>query len=81
MKQVDKFTILALADEARNKYYTHRKFCEEIEVLLSEHTDTEILDVLYQPSDGIIVEIPNEPANDNIPIKQFLNEYCKKETK
>lgn len=77
LNQDVKNRVLKLTDKAENLFISHRSVCQMIGNLLDNFTDKEIVDVVYQPSDGLCVVIENEEigaAPLNIPIKQFLEE-------
>lgn len=80
MTDTEKRKILKMADRAVDEFFKYRRLCAEIEVLLDKHYDGEIVDVLYQMSDGLVVETPYSSdwgdfdADNNIPIEQFVEE-------
>lgn len=78
MTEVKKNLILKRADKAIDLFLDYHAYCAEIEVILDRYSTVEILDVLYQMSDGIVVAIsPSGEIPDNIPIKDFLERYVK----
>lgn len=70
-----KLRIKTLSEQASHLFRVHRQVCEEIERLLLDISDKPIVDVVYQPSDGIVAVVDNcYLVPDNIPIEQFLEE-------
>lgn len=68
-----KLRIKTLSEQASHLFRVHRQVCEEIERLLLDVSDKPIVDVVYQPSDGMVVAVGNGfLAPDNIPIEEFL---------
>lgn len=74
MKNKIKREIEDLANEAVLVWNNYRNLCEEIGRKLAAVSNRLISDVMYQPSDGIVVgvESPEYDVPDNIPIGQFL---------
>lgn len=75
LNQDVKNRVLKLTDKAENLFISHRSICQIIGNLLDNFIGKEIIDVVYQPSDGLCVVIENEEIGTaplNIPIKQFL---------
>lgn len=81
MTESKKNKIIKLSDKAIDLFLTHRNICQELEKELEKISKVEILDILYQMSDGLVVEIPHDNWDGhisyNIPIEQFLQEYVK----
>ena len=81
MTESKKNKINNLSDRAIDLFLKHRNICQEIEKELDKYSKVEILEILYQMSDGLVVAIAHKGCEfdvpDNIPIKQFLQEYVK----
>lgn len=81
MTESKKNKINRLSDKAIDFFLKHRNSCQEIEKELDKYSKVEILEILYQMSDGLVVAIEHDgwdsDVPDNIPIKQFLQEYVK----
>lgn len=81
MTKIEKTKILKLSNQAYNAFFNYQKFCDKIALLLNKYSKVEVLEVLYQMSDGLVVAIPNKNimlADDNIPINEFLEKYTTK---
>jgi len=75
MNAKKKQKILNLTEKAENMFLSHQTICQEIARLIQEETDEEILEVLYQMSDGLVVSVDrNQGVDLNIPIKEYLKE-------
>ena len=71
--EATKLRIKALSERARHLFHAHREACEEIARLLAKRSKKEILDVMYNPSDGMVAAVDNGfTVPDNIPIERFL---------
>ena len=81
MTETEKNKISKLADKAADLFLKHGNACQELEKELDKYSKVEILEILYQTSDGLVVAIEHDgwesDVPDNIPIKQFLKEYVK----
>ncbi len=81
MTESKKNKIIKLSDKAVDLFLKHRNACQELEMELDKYSKVEILEILYQMSDGLVVAIDHDgwesDVPDNIPIKQFLQEYVK----
>lgn len=53
MTAQEKKKILKLAEKAEDLFLQHRNVCQELESELDRYSKVEILDVLYQMSDGL----------------------------
>ena len=73
--------ILKLAEKAEDLFLQHRNVCQELESELDRYSKVEILDVLYQMSDGLVVSFSHQgwesSAPDNLYYKYFLERYIK----
>ena len=77
MTDGQKLEILSLVNKAEEVFNSYRIICENIHKLIKEYKGEDVNDVLYQPSDGIVVAIePKEEIwiDDEIPIKDFIEE-------
>lgn len=70
--------------KASKQFLDYQNTCHEIEAILSRHSDKEILEVLYQMSDGLVVAVPSTTtwggialAPDNFPIDEFIIYYTR----
>lgn len=82
MTKAKKNLILRYAVRAEELFHEHSETCEKIEAIIGEASKVEILDVLYQPGDGIVIAVDfpsQEPgsAPENLPIEDFLERYVK----
>lgn len=81
MTESKKNKINRLSDKAIDLFLKHRNICQELEKELEKISKVEIQDILYQMSDGLVVEIPYDNWDGhtpiNVPIEQFLQEYVK----
>ena len=81
MTAQEKKQILKLAEKAEDLFLQHRNVCQELEHELDKYSKLEVLEVLYQMSDGLVVETPHigweSSCPENIPIKLFVEGYVK----
>ena len=82
MTKAKKNLIIRYAVRAEELFHEHSEVCEKIESIIGEASKVEILDVLYQPGDGLVIAVDSSlqefgSAPDNIPIKEFLERYVK----
>ena len=55
----------------------YRNYCKRIEtMLIEEYNDSSILDVSYQPGDGVVVCVENNDCwcPDNIPLEDYIKD-------
>ena len=75
MKDDIKLKITRLSEKAENMFLSYQTVCQQVAQLIQEETDEEILEVLYQMSDGLVVCVDrNQGVELNIPIKDYLKE-------
>ena len=77
MTDEQKLEILSLANKAEEVFNSYRMICENIHKLIEVYKGENVNDVLYQPSDGIVVAVePKEEIwiDDEIPIRDFIEE-------
>lgn len=78
MNEKKRQKILNLTEKAENMFLSHQTVCQQIAQLIQEETDEEILEVLYQMSDGLVVSVDrNQGVEINIPIEDYLKEIEK----
>ena len=78
MKDEVKSKITRLSEKAGNMFLSYQTVCQQIAQLIQEETDEEILEVLYQMSDGLVVSVDrNQGVELNIPIEDYLKEIEK----
>lgn len=78
MTDKGKSKITRLSEKAENMFLSYQTVCQQIAQLIQEETDEEILEVLYQMSDGLVVSVDrNQGVELNIPIEDYLKEIEK----
>ena len=63
-------------NKAMMSFLDYRSYCQKIESMLNErYDDSSILDVSYQPGDGIVVCVMGESwCPDNIPLGDYIED-------
>ena len=77
MTDGQKLEILSLVNKAEEVFNSYRIICENIHNLIKEYKGEDVNDVLYQPSDGIVVAVESKEEiwiDDEIPIRDFIKE-------
>lgn len=75
MTKAKRQKIEKLIDKAIEQFLSYQNTCQKIERYLDEETEEPHLEVLYQPSDGLVVSVDrNGYAYDNIPISDYIEE-------
>ena len=69
--------ILELANKAEEVFNSYRIICENIHKLIKKYKGEDVNDILYQPSNGMVVAVESKEEiwiDDEIPIKDFIKE-------
>lgn len=77
MTDGQRLEILSLANKAEEVFNSYRMICENIHRMIEAYKGEDVNDVLYQPSDGIVVAIESKEEiwiDDEIPIEKFIKE-------
>ena len=77
MTDGQRLEILSLANKAEEVFNSYRMICENIHRMIEAYKGEDVNDVLYQPSDGIVVAIESKEEiwiDDEIPIENFIKE-------
>ena len=64
-------------NKAMMSFLEYRDYCQKIEAMLrEEYNDDSILDVSYQPGDGVVVCVENNDCwcPDNIPLGDYIKD-------
>lgn len=77
MTDGQKLEILSLVNKAEEVFNSYRIICKNIHKLIEVYKGEDVNDVLYQPSNGIVVAVESKEQiwiDDEIPIRDFIEE-------